>query len=224
MISLHCLRIYLDTSYRMTIDLLKEMPHICREIGLETADLPHYSTLCLAFGRLEMKVCQVLLRYSAQLHDTSDIAAIDATCFNRSVASRHYCRRTNYRVQTLEVTEIVDTGTQAIFDLYCTATWEESDAEVCEQFARRHAGELRVLTADRGYDCNWLREDLRELGIRPLIRHCINKPCDHHTTPGSTTISTGNGRWLKPSSPASSARWAAPCEREPGTVSSAKSR
>ena len=34
MISHHCLRIYLDTSYRMTIDLLKEMPRISREIGL----------------------------------------------------------------------------------------------------------------------------------------------------------------------------------------------
>ncbi len=26
LVSLHCLRIYLDTSYRMTSDLLKEMP------------------------------------------------------------------------------------------------------------------------------------------------------------------------------------------------------
>ena len=26
LVSLHCLRIYLDTSYRMTIDLLKEVP------------------------------------------------------------------------------------------------------------------------------------------------------------------------------------------------------
>jgi IS5 family transposase len=38
---------------------------------------------------------------------------------------------------------------------------------------------LQALTADKGYDCNWLREDLRELGIRPLIKHCINKPYDH---------------------------------------------
>jgi hypothetical protein len=37
MISLHCLRIYLDTPYRMTIDLLKEMPQICREIGLHSS-------------------------------------------------------------------------------------------------------------------------------------------------------------------------------------------
>ena len=28
LVSLHCLRIYLDTSYRMTVDLLKEMPQI----------------------------------------------------------------------------------------------------------------------------------------------------------------------------------------------------
>ena len=28
LVSLHCLRIYLDTSYRMTIDLLTEMPQI----------------------------------------------------------------------------------------------------------------------------------------------------------------------------------------------------
>jgi hypothetical protein len=42
LISLHCLRIYLDASYRMTIDLLKEMPQITGEIGLDAADLlPH---------------------------------------------------------------------------------------------------------------------------------------------------------------------------------------
>jgi IS5 family transposase len=41
------------------------------------------------------------------------------------------------------------------------------------------AGELRVLTADKGYDWNWLRDDLRELGIRPLIKHCIHKTYDH---------------------------------------------
>jgi len=77
-----------------------------------------------------MEVCRVLLRYSAQLHDTGDIAAIDAPYFDRSAASRHYCRRTKYRVQTLEETTLVDTETQAILDLYCTTTWEGSDAEV----------------------------------------------------------------------------------------------
>jgi IS5 family transposase len=38
---------------------------------------------------------------------------------------------------------------------------------------------LRVLTTDKGYDCNWLREDLRDLDIRPLIKHCLNAPYDY---------------------------------------------
>jgi len=38
----------------------------------------------------------VLLRLSAQLHDPSGHAAIDATFFDRESASKHYCRGTNY--------------------------------------------------------------------------------------------------------------------------------
>ena len=71
LVSLHCLRIYLNTSYRMTIDLLKEMPQITGEIGLNAADLPSPSTLCKAFDQISMSVCRVLLRQSAQLHDPS---------------------------------------------------------------------------------------------------------------------------------------------------------
>ncbi len=59
LVSLHCLRIYLDTSYRMTIDLLKEMPQIVGEIGLSAADLPSPSTLCKPFDRISMSVCRV---------------------------------------------------------------------------------------------------------------------------------------------------------------------
>jgi len=95
----------------MTIDLLKEMPQITGEIGLSTADLPSPSTLCKVFDRISMSVCRVLLRQSAQLHDPSEHAAIDATFYERDRASRHYCQRTNYRVQTLKVTKLVDTAT-----------------------------------------------------------------------------------------------------------------
>lgn len=91
LVSLHCLRIYLDTSYRMTINLLKEMPQITGEIGRIKADLPAPSTLCKAFDRISISVCRVLLRQSAQLHDPSAHAAIDATFYERSTASRHYC-------------------------------------------------------------------------------------------------------------------------------------
>jgi IS5 family transposase len=103
-------RIYLDRSYRMTIDLLNEMPQITGKIGLSAADLPSPFTPCKAFDRISMSVCRVLLRQSAQLHDPSKHGAIDATFYERSAASRHYCQRISYRVQKLRVTKLVDTG------------------------------------------------------------------------------------------------------------------
>ncbi|ELY32158.1 transposase (ISH9) [Haloferax volcanii DS2] len=119
LLSLHCLRIYLDESYCNALDLLSEMPHICGEIGLAESDLPDHSTLVKAFNRFQMKVCRVLLRLSSELHDLSGHAAIDATFFDRENASKHYCRRTNHRVQTLKATALVDTESQAVLDVHC---------------------------------------------------------------------------------------------------------
>lgn len=39
--------------------------------------------------------------------------------FDRETISMHYCRRMNYRVQTLKTTALVDTETQAILDVHC---------------------------------------------------------------------------------------------------------
>jgi IS5 family transposase len=121
----------------------------------------------------------VLLRQSAQQHDPSAHAAVDVTFYERDRASRHYCQRTNYRVQTLKVTKLVDTETQVILDLHCSTTREGSDADLCEQIVRRNAGDLRTLAADKGYDKNVLRKRLRNLAIRPLIKHRIMASHDH---------------------------------------------
>ncbi len=102
LVSLHCLRIYFDKSYRNALDLLSEMPHILAEIGLEEGYLPDHSTLVKVFDRFQIKIWRVLLRLSAQLNHLSGHAAIDATFFDRENASKHYCRRTNNRVQTLK--------------------------------------------------------------------------------------------------------------------------
>jgi len=53
---LHCLWMYLNTAYRMTIDYLREVPQITQEICLEPADLPHPSRLYLTFDKIEMTV------------------------------------------------------------------------------------------------------------------------------------------------------------------------
>jgi len=144
-VSLHCLRIYLEKSYREALDLLSEMPQIVAEIGLEAGDLPHHSTLVKAFDRFEMKVWRVLLRLSAQLHDTADHAAMDATFFDRETASKHYCRRTNYRVQTLKTTALVDTKTQAVLDVHCT-TEKRHDTQIGWQSRRRQRLRLATIT------------------------------------------------------------------------------
>src|SRR6056297_3044726 len=177
-VSLHCLRIYLEKSYREALDLLSEMPQILAEIGLEKDDLPDHSTLVKAFDRIEMAVWRVLLRLSAQLHDSSGHAAMDATFFDREHASKHYCRRTNYRVQTLKTTALVDTASQAVLDVHCT-TEKRHDTQLGWQLARRNAGELHSLAADKGYDWQRLRDKLREEDVRPLIKHREFRPIDH---------------------------------------------
>jgi len=177
-VSLHCLRVYLEKSYRETLDLLSEMPQILAEIGLDEADLPDHSTLVKWFDRIKTALWRVLLRLSSELHDPSGHAAIDATFFDRENASKHYCRRTNYRVQTLKTTALVDTETQAILDVHCS-TGKPHDTQLGWQVARRNAGDLTSLAADKGYDWMELREKLRENGVRPLIKHRIFRPIDH---------------------------------------------
>ena len=177
-VSLHCLRIYLEKSYREALDLLSEMPQILAEIGLLKADLPDHSTLVKAFDRIKMAVWRVLLCLSAQLHESSGHAAMDATFFDRENASKHYCRRTSYRVQTLKTTALVDTESQAVLDVHCT-TEKRHDTQLGWQLARRNVGELHSLAADKGYDWQQLRDKLRKEGVRPLIKHREFRPIDH---------------------------------------------
>ncbi len=174
-VSLHRLRIYLPKSYRDTLDLLSEMPQILAEIGLETDVIPHHSTLVKAFERLQIEVWRVLLRLSAQLHDTAGHGAMDATFFDRETARKHYCRQTNYRVQTLKTTALVATDSQAVLDVHCT-TEKRHNTQSGWQLARRNADEIASLAADEGYDWQRLREKLREKDVRPLIKHREFRP------------------------------------------------
>jgi IS5 family transposase len=83
------------------------------------------------------------------------------------------------RIQKPKVTKLVDTASQAVLDVHCSTNREGSDADLAEQIARRNAGDLRSLAAHKGYDKQSLREGLRDLGIRPLIKHRIFVSYDH---------------------------------------------
>ena len=90
-VSLQCLWVYLEKSYREALDLLSEMPQILGEIGLDAADLPHHSTLMKWFDRIKTALWRVLLRLLSELYDPSGHAAIAATFLDRENASKHYC-------------------------------------------------------------------------------------------------------------------------------------
>ena len=58
-VSLHCLRVYLEKSYREALDLLSEMPQILGEVGLDAANLPDHSTLVKWFDRIKTALWRV---------------------------------------------------------------------------------------------------------------------------------------------------------------------
>jgi IS5 family transposase len=177
LVVLHCLRIYLNKSYRETLDLLSEMPRIVGQVGLTPADLPDFTTLCKAFDRLKMAVWRALLRHSADLFDGSGHAAIDSTGFDRHHASRHYSKHLDYTITALKTTAVVDTETQAVLDVHCT-TKRRHDTQIGLQVARRIAGDLQSLAGDKGYDWQKIRKYCRSTETWPLIKHREFTPLD----------------------------------------------
>ena len=61
---------------------------------------------------------------------------------------------------------------------HCTTT-KKHDAKIGPQVARRNAGDLLSLAADRAYDRKPFRDELRADRIRPLIKHRIYSSLDH---------------------------------------------
>ncbi len=192
MISLHGLRIFLDETYEMTIDQLEVMSPILEIVGLKPDDLLHPSTLNKWFDRIVMQVWRVLLRHSAQLHSPSAHVAVDATYYERSAASKHYCDRTNYCVQTIEATKLVDTATQAILDVHCTTTREGNDAEVCAQLAPGTRASCRRLLPTRATTASGYARHSGGEGYVPSSNIVSSHHTAMHITPELTTISTDN--------------------------------
>jgi IS5 family transposase len=167
-IVLLCLKVRKNTTYRMLLDELIEMPRIRSAIGL--AELPSPSTLCKAFNRLDMAVWRVLLSLSVSLLPTNGVVGIDASGFDRSHASKHYTKRTKLTIQQLKVTLLVDTRANAILDLHVTTT-RKHDSQIAPWVLKRNADEVVILLGDKGYDDQNIRNLAREEGVRPLIKH-----------------------------------------------------
>jgi len=169
-VSIHGLKTYLDLPYRRLLDVLHEMPRITRILDLEVPQLPDFTTVCARMQELKMPLWRDFLRLSAQLHDTGEIQAIDATGMDRIAASQHYAKRTNYTFKAVKTTALIDCKTGAILDIHCSMK-QPHDTQIAWQLLTRNLDRLSVLTADKGYDWELLRRRLRSEGVKPVIKY-----------------------------------------------------
>ncbi len=163
-----CLKVKKTTTYRDLVDELIEMPRIRDALDLDAIPAP--STLCKAFDRLEMAVWRVLLNASLSDVPMNGVAGIDASGFERAHASTHYTKRTNLTIQQLKTTLLVDTATNTVLDIHVTTT-RKHDTQIAPQVVKRNAASIAVLTGDKGYDDQTIRQLAREHDVRPLIKH-----------------------------------------------------
>ncbi|MEF8772752.1 IS5 family transposase [Halodesulfurarchaeum sp.] len=176
-VALHGLQEYLGYPYRRLMDVLSEMTEIVAKFDLMVAELPDFTTVCTRKQDLKMRIWHVLLRLSAQLQETGDIQAIDATGFDRVAASQYYANRTNYRFPSVKTTTLVDCSISLILDIHCSMK-QPHDTQIGWQVLRRNLDLVETITADKGYNWDEFHQYLREEGVRTVIKHREFFPLD----------------------------------------------
>ena len=169
-VGLHGLQEFLGHPYRLLMDVLSEMPNVVAKFGLAVDELPDFTTVCTRKQDLEMRIWRVLLRLSAELQESGDVQAIDATGFDRVAASQHYANRTNYTFKSVKTTALVDCSTSKILDIHCSMK-QPHDTQIGWQVLKRNLDRVDTITADKGYDWDEFWQFLREEDVRPVIKH-----------------------------------------------------
>ena len=169
-VSIQGLKIYLDLPHRRLLNVLHEMPRVSQILGLELSELPDLSTVYSRMRALKMLLWNDVHRLSAELHDTGQIQAINATSMDRVAASQHYAKRTNYTFRAVKTTALSDCSTGVI--LYIHRSMKQlHDSKIAWQLHTRNLDKLGVLTTDNGYDWELHRDKLRYEGVKPVIKH-----------------------------------------------------
>lgn len=215
---IHGVREYLDLPYRRLLDVLHEMHDITEKMGFETNELPDFTTVCVRKQELKMEVWRTLLRLSADLHDTGEVQAIDATGFDRHSASRHYANRTDYTFRSVKTTALVDCETRTVQDVHCSMR-QPHDTQVGQQVLTRNLDRVQTITADKGYDWDDLREELRGDDIRQSSSIESSLRSTWRIMLAMTTTSITSGQSLRQYSSRSSKDMATLCGHERGSGS-----
>lgn len=169
-VALLCIKVKIRQKLRKTEEMITNMPYLCEALGLNHA--PDFTTICKAMKRLRNKVLIVLLYLSASVLPSSGKASIDATGFDKRHSSKHYVKRCRMKLGSMKTMFIVDTDTLAILVAHMTVTRRHDSKIILPLVKKARKGfRITVLPADKGYDDKAIRDELRRMGIRPLIKH-----------------------------------------------------
>lgn len=172
LITLNLIRIKCDWTYRQTIGWFRWMTPLRDHLELDT--MPDHTTLYHAFDRMSLTIGRLLSDESLDPFDLSGFSGIDATGFERSVASQYYAKTAKMNLQSIKTTVLADLKLNVVIDAHFTTT-RKHDTKIGPDLLENHP-ELSVLAADKGYDDQSFRDQLRDNNIRPLIRHCESSP------------------------------------------------
>jgi len=172
LITLNLIRIKCDWTYRETIEWFRWMTPLRDHLDLDT--MPDHTTLYHAFDRMSLTIGRMLLDESLKPFNLSGFSGIDATGFERSVASQYYAKTAKMNIKSIKTTVLADLEHNVVIDAHFTTT-RKHDTQIGPQLLKKHS-DLSALAADKGYDDQSFRDQLRDDNIRPLIRHCESSP------------------------------------------------
>jgi len=167
-----CLMKYLKTNYRRIMEIIDIMPEVRRIIGMN--QLPHFTTINKFFLRTgTSNIRSMLLQTTGMILPVPDIAAVDATGYSSSHASRHYLWRIGLGDYTkrkyVKLSISVCTDTQCI--LAVKARLGPRNDNIDFPGLARDSSKMNpeYIVADKGYDSEKNHHIARRFGMKPVI-------------------------------------------------------
>jgi transposase len=167
----------MEKGYRETIEYVYEMPEVMAALGLE--ELPHFTTLQKFLQRIKAFIIELLILQIALMESIGWrwTAAIDATGYTSSYASKYYQKRLRQKVTCrsfLKSSILIHTPKQLVLVLKnrVSPSNDSKDFIPLLKKARRLGLSLWRIVGDKGYDgeknLEFVQRDLRAEAIIPI--------------------------------------------------------
>ena len=168
--TLCCLMQKYKRKYRDFVEILEVATKLLEFLGLDK--VPHWTTLNKFFLRMKNKVIAIMLQASGG--KCSGRTGVDATGYDRHHCSRHYSNRAKMHIKSIKSTKHVDVETQKILDAHHTTT-RKHDSKIILPLVKktRQRHRIKSTRGDSGYDDKKVRNGLKQMRIRSLIKHRV---------------------------------------------------